>query len=199
MVSIHPRRGLAVAVITVGLAVLPVAVQARTTVPTSDAIATMTAGDYLWSNAAIEASGVRIVVSLFDQKLFVYRGNRLIAVSAVSTGKEGHETPTGEFTILQKEVDHTSSIYDAAPMPFMQRLTWDGVAIHAGRDPGYAASHGCVRVPIAFAKRLYGITRLGARVTVTDESVELAMPVDGAGDDGGTDTSPVVTPVAYTR
>lgn len=71
----------------------------------------------------------------------------------------------------------SSNQYDDAPMPYMQRITWDGVAIHAGRDPGYAASHGCVRVPIAFAKRLYAITRLGARVTITDESLADQLPV----------------------
>jgi len=96
----------------------------------------------------------------------VYRNGVPIAVSTVSTGREGRETPTGEFTILQKEVVHRSRTYDDAPMPYMQRLTWKGVAMHAGRLPGYRASHGCIRLPRGFAKLLYGITEIGTPVTI---------------------------------
>lgn len=140
------------------------------------AAASLGAGQFSWSEADSAAGPVNIVVSIPLQKLFVYRGAALVAVSAVSTGSAGHETPTGEFTILQKEVDHHSNKYDNAAMPYMERLTWDGVAIHAGRDPGFPASHGCVRVPLAFAKKLYGITKLGAHVSVTDDAAVPGVP-----------------------
>src|SRR5262249_10518381 len=87
----------------------------------------------------------------------------------VSTGAEGHPTPTGIFTILQKKVDHESSIYKGAKMPYMQRLTWDGIAMHAGRLPGYPASKGCVRLPVDFAEKLYSVTSSGTTVIVTDQ------------------------------
>lgn len=186
------RRGMRAAVIGIALTTIPLAAQARDAAPTSDSIATLNAGDYLWNGAVVvppAASNVRIVVSIADQKLYLYRAAKLVAVSTVSTGKPGHDTPTGDFKILQKAVKHNSNQYDDASMPYMQRITWDGVAIHAGRDPGYAASHGCVRVPIAFAKRLYAITRLGARVTITDDSLADQLPV-------ATDTAPVEEQVA---
>jgi hypothetical protein len=90
-----------------------------------------------------------------------------IAASTISTGRPGYSTPTGVFTILQKHVEHYSSTYDNAPMPYMQRLTWRGVALHAGRLPGYPASHGCIRMPLGFAKLLYGVTHLGMTVVIT--------------------------------
>ena len=92
-------------------------------------------------------------------------------VSTVSTGKKGHETPTGVFTILQKNKDHRSNLYDDAPMPYMQRLTWDGIALHSGNLPGYPASHGCVRMPDGFAKRLFAETELGMTVIVSNDKV----------------------------
>jgi lipoprotein-anchoring transpeptidase ErfK/SrfK len=115
------------------------------------------------------ASGVLIVVSIPSQRLYVFRDGDLWDSSKVSTGKRGHETPTGTFPILQKKVDHRSTLYDDAPMPFMQRLTWGGVALHAGMVPGYPASHGCIRLPRAFAKKLYGVTGFSSTaVIVTD-------------------------------
>ena len=110
--------------------------------------------------------GVLIVVSLKSQQLFVFRDGQPWASSKVSTGKKGHETPTGEFPILQKKVHHRSNLYSNAPMPYMQRLTWDGVALHAGRIPGYPASHGCVRLPTEFAQDLYKITNFTSSVVV---------------------------------
>ena len=92
-----------------------------------------------------------------------------IGRSTVSTGKKGHGTPTGVFTILQRKVDHESSIYKGAKMPHMQRLTWDGIAIHAGSLPGYPASHGCVRVPVDFAEKLYSVTSIGTTVIIADD------------------------------
>ena len=97
----------------------------------------------------------------------MFDGGALLAVAPVSTGRRGHETPVGRFRILQKAVHHRSNIYSNAPMPFMQRLTASGVALHAGHLPGYPASHGCIRLPWGFAKRLYGLTDGGTRVTVT--------------------------------
>lgn len=114
---------------------------------------------------------VSIVVSIPDQKAYVYRGGHLVGASTVSTGSDGHETPVGAFTILQKKVFHRSNLYSNAPMPYMQRLTWDGIALHAGRLPGYPASHGCIRFPAAFAKQLYALTELGGDVMVTDAPV----------------------------
>ena len=119
--------------------------------------------------------GVLIVVSLASQRMFVFRDGALWDSSKVSTGKRGMETPVGTFPILQKKVDHRSTLYDDAPMPFMQRLTWGGVALHAGRVPNYPASHGCIRMPNAFAKKLYGITGFSSTaVVVTDERVASA-------------------------
>jgi hypothetical protein len=109
----------------------------------------------------------------------VYRNGVRIAVSTVSTGKKGHETPTGVFTILQKNKDHRSSLYNDAPMPWMQRLTWDGIALHAGKLPGYPASHGCVRLPDEFAKRLFAVTDFGITVIIANDSgapTEVAHP-----------------------
>jgi hypothetical protein len=132
-----------------------------------EAAASLTPGEYLWEQD-VAAGPVSILISIPDQKAYVYRGDKLVAVSTVSTGKEGKETPVGVFTILQKKQMHHSNLYDNAPMPFMQRLTWDGIAIHAGKNPGFPASHGCIRVPSAFAKKLFTATELGATVEVTD-------------------------------
>jgi hypothetical protein len=116
---------------------------------------------------------VKVVVSLLDQLAYVYRGDRLIGVSTVSTGSDGHETPLGDFTILEKQVFHRSNLYSNAPMPFMQRLTWDGVALHAGQLPGYPASHGCIRLPKAFARQLFDLTAMGGAVSVVDFHADL--------------------------
>jgi hypothetical protein len=115
-----------------------------------------------------------LMVSLDQQKAYLYRNGIRVGVSTVSTGKKGHETPTGVFTILQKNKDHKSSLYKdksgkAAAMPYMQRLTWDGIALHTGNLPGYPASHGCVRMPDGFAKRLFAETDMGMTVVVTDD------------------------------
>ncbi|MDO7840841.1 L,D-transpeptidase family protein [Sphingomonas immobilis] len=173
MASLLLRRG-GCAAAAILLSSLPFAAHARNAEPTAEAVAMLSAGDFVWNAAhtiPAKPAAMRIVISIADQKLYLYQGATLLAVSAVSTGKPGHDTPTGDFKILQKQVDHKSSLYDDAPMPYMQRLTWDGVAIHAGRDPGFADSHGCVRVPLAFAKKLFAVTRIGARVSVVDESL----------------------------
>ena len=100
--------------------------------------------------------------------MYVYRNGVRIGRSTVSSGTAGHRTPTGVFTVLQKKVDHESSIYKGAKMPNMQRLTWTGIAMHAGQLPGYPASHGCVRLPEDFAAKLYSITKLGTTVIIAD-------------------------------
>ena len=121
-----------------------------------------------------DASGpLTIVISRTRQRAYVYSGNALIAVSSVSTGRRGHSTPVGEFTILEKRIRHRSNRYSNAPMPYMQRLTWDGVAMHAGRLPGYPASHGCIRLPWGFARKLFAMTGTGAVVRIVDGDPEL--------------------------
>lgn len=120
-----------------------------------------------------------VVVSLTEQRAYVYRNGVLEAVTTVSTGKPGHETPTGVFTILQKDKNHHSSTYNNAPMPYQQRLTWDGVALHAGGLPGYPESHGCVHLPTGFAQRLFEASNMGMTVVVAEGQVsapELVHP-----------------------
>jgi len=126
-------------------------------------------GDYVWHPEISPKGPVVVIISLPDQQLYVFRNGVRIGRSTVSTGTKGHKTPTGVFTILQRKVDHESSIYKGAKMPHMQRLTWDGIAIHAGRLPGYPASHGCVRVPVDFAEKLYSVTTVGSTVIIADE------------------------------
>lgn len=115
---------------------------------------------------------LQIIVSKDLQELKVYDGGVVVATSHVSTGKAGHSTPTGIFSILEKKRTHFSNIYDSAPMPFMQRLTWSGIALHASNSvPSYPASHGCVRLPNAFAKTLFSVTRRGGHVLITDREI----------------------------
>jgi len=139
---------------------------AKTTVP-----AKLKPGEYLWVPAVSPRGPIVMVVSLPEQLAYVYRNGVIIGASTVSTGKKGHRTPTGVFTILQKHEDHYSNLYNNAPMPYMQRLTWSGVAIHAGRLPGYPASHGCVRMPYEFAQKLFAETKTGLTVVVSDEKL----------------------------
>jgi lipoprotein-anchoring transpeptidase ErfK/SrfK len=109
---------------------------------------------------------VYAVISLADQHITVYDATGRIAQSRISTGMPGHPTPIGLFSIIGKERWHHSNIYSGAPMPFMQRITWSGVAMHTGVVPGYPASHGCIRLPGSFAQQLWGMTQLGNRVVV---------------------------------
>ncbi len=129
---------------------------------------TLASGDYIWHPEASPAGPVVIIVSLPDQLLYVYRNGVRIGRSTVSTGKAGKPTPTGVFTILQKKVKHESSIYRGAQMPHMQRLTWSGIAMHAGQLPGYPASAGCVRLPVDFAAKLYAVTGVGTTVIIAN-------------------------------
>lgn len=130
----------------------------------------MVPGEFTWHPERAPRGPVAVIVSLPEQRVHVYRNGVRIAVSTCTSGMAGHETPTGVFTILQKDVDHHSSLYNNAPMPNMQRLTWDGIALHAGNLPGYPASHGCVRLPTAFSERLFEVTHLGTPVIVSGHS-----------------------------
>jgi len=110
---------------------------------------------------------VIIAISIEKQHLKIYDANGFFAEAPVSTGMKGHATPMGVFSVIQKQKLHHSNIYSGAPMPYMQRITWSGIAIHAGVLPGYPASHGCIRMPMAFAMKMWNWTRMGARVVVT--------------------------------
>lgn len=139
-------------------------------VATNGVIEQLKPGEFLWAPEIAPEGPVTLIVSLEAQRAYVYRNGVPIGVSTVSSGKPGHDTPTGIFTILQKDADHTSNLYADAPMPFMQRLTWGGIALHAGNLPGYPASHGCIRLPLAFAKLLYSVTKLGLTVVITNDA-----------------------------
>ena len=135
-------------------------------------------GQFEWHPDRSPSGPLAIIVSLTMQRVYVYRNGIQIGVSTCSTGKTDYETPTGVFTILEKEKEHYSSTYDDAAMPMMQRLTWDGIALHAGKLPGYPASHGCVRLPKAFAERLYDVTQSGTPVIIADAASQPSSVYD---------------------
>ena len=124
-------------------------------------------GEYTWHPERQPDGPVAVVVSIPEQRVHVYRNGVRIAASTCSTGKPGHSTPTGVFVVLQKDKHHHSSTYNNAPMPNMNRLTWSGIALHAGKLPGYPASHGCVRLPLEFSAKLFGVTHLGTPVIIS--------------------------------
>ena len=125
------------------------------------------AGQFVWAPERSPDGPTLLIVNLATQRAVLFRNGVPIGASSVSTGKPGYETPTGVFTILQKNKEHYSSTYGGAPMPNMQRLTWKGVALHAGKLPGYPASHGCIRLPHEFSALLFGATKLGMTVVIT--------------------------------
>lgn len=145
----------------------PVAVEAPAPEPVADAPIAPQPAPAPRPERKAGAGEVRVLVSIPAQRAWVFRGGELVTTTPVSTGKRGHETPTGTFPITQKKVEHYSNRYNNAPMPYMQRLTDYGIALHGGRVPGYPASHGCIRLPHAMARRLYNMTRPGTRVTIT--------------------------------
>ena len=123
---------------------------------------------------------VLAIVSLRSQRIAVYGANGLILRSRVSSGQRGRETPAGIFSVIQKDAEHYSNIYDDAFMPNMERLTWSGIALHGGVVPGYPASHGCVRMPYDFAKQLFDLTQIGLRIIVSPTDVaptEIVHPI----------------------
>jgi len=135
--------------------------------PILEAAPELKPGQYIWAPASVPEGPGLVLVNLDTQRLVAFRNGLPIGASTVSTGAQGHETPTGVFTILQKQQEHYSSTYNNAPMPNMQRLTWQGIALHAGNLPGYPASHGCIRLPHQFSALLYGATNLGMTVVIT--------------------------------
>jgi len=123
-------------------------------------------GQYLWRDVPDSAGAERVVVSLSDQLAFLYRGDTLMAVTTISSGRGSNPTPTGIFNILEKKPMHRSRKYENAPMPFMQRIDGFGIALHAGHNPGRPASHGCIRLPAKFAAKLYTVTGIGTPVLI---------------------------------
>ncbi len=134
-------------------------------------------GQFIWRPSLSPDGPIAIIVSIPNQLVFVYRNGILIGVSTCSTGKPGHETPKGVFTILQKAKVHTSNIY-GEDMPDTERLTWQGVALHAGDLPGYPASHGCVHLPLAFAADVFGVTQVGTPVIIAGDHTDPASVRD---------------------
>ena len=124
-------------------------------------------GEYVWRHNPSDRAALHIVVSIEDQRAYVYEGPILIAATTVSTGRSGHRTPAGIFPITEKHELRLSNLYNEAPMPFMQRLTNDGIALHAGHIPGVPASHGCIRLPPEFARRLFSATTAGTPVLIS--------------------------------
>ena len=123
-------------------------------------------GEYLWSDADDGEGEPRVVIGLGDQLAYLYRDNRLVAVSSISSGTQKNPTPVGIFDVLEKKTMHRSRKYDNAPMPFMQRIDQYGIALHAGHNPGRPASHGCVRLPTKFAAKLFQTTPVGTTVMI---------------------------------
>lgn len=158
-----------------------------------EALEKLRPGQFAWVPEIAPRGPMLLIVNLKTQRAILYRNGVPIGATTVSTGRPGRSTPTGVFTILEKQVVHHSSKYDNAPMPYMERLTWYGVALHAGHLPGYPASHGCIRMPKGFAKLLYGVTSLGMTVVIADvpSSPRVAPTPDivaksAAADGGGT-------------
>ncbi len=159
------RRALLGLLATAGAATLLPAAHAA-----APAIGKLKYGEFLWYPDVSPKGPVVIIVSLPEQLMHIYRNGLEIGVCTVSTGKPGNATPTGVFTILQKREEYYSNLYANAPMPYMQRLTWSGIAIHAGQLPGYPASHGCVRIPHSFSKILFTVTQHGTPVIIADQT-----------------------------
>ncbi len=138
-------------------------------------------GQFKWKGGAIPSGPIVVVVSLAEQRAYVYRNGVRIGVSSVSTGKPGYGTPTGVFTVLEKDADHRSKTYNNAPMPYTHRLTWSGVALHAGGLPGYPSSHGCVHLPTEFARRLFAVSPKGMTVVIADQRADPSEVVHPSG------------------
>src|SRR5690349_23480840 len=136
--------------------------------PTGQPTGPLKPGEYWWHPEISPRGPLMILISVPQQEMHVYRNGIMIGRSTVSTGSKGHATPGGVFTILEKQQSYRSKKYQNAPMPNMQRLTWTGIAMHSGQLPGYAASHGCVRLPYDFSQLLFSTTSSGGTVIIGD-------------------------------
>lgn len=173
----------------VGLLVACVALPAQglANTPPVPEIEKLKPGQFVWTPTLAPSGLMTIVVDLAAQRAHIYRDGVEIGLTTISSGRRGYETPTGVFSILQKARVHRSRKYDNAPMPYMQRLTWGGIALHGGRVPGHRASHGCVRLPMSFSQTLFKETSMGTTVIITEGSpsaealAERALPL-GDGD-----------------
>lgn len=161
-----PQRAAALETYEAQMAATDAASQARSDMLDAFGPKVLKPGQYVWRDIPGDAGAERVIISLSDQMVYLYRGATLMAVSTLSSGKEGRDTPTGIFSVLDKQPLHYSKKYDNAPMPWMQRIDDYGIALHAGFNPGRPASHGCVRLPSDFAKKLYGMTPVGTPVLI---------------------------------
>lgn len=157
---------------------LPRPAPSRAAAPHATTTGELPPGTWRWLSEGPWTGTITMVVSIERQMVHVYAGDVLVGMASVSTGMKGHGTPTGQFPILQKRQWHRSNIYSNAPMPYMQRLTWDGIALHGGHNPGYPASHGCIRLPLAFAKRLFELTQIGTLVSVQRGEISPVLALD---------------------
>ena len=123
-------------------------------------------GEYMWAGSVPTDGETRVIIDRMLQMAYVYKGMQLIGVSTVSTAKQGHITPLGEWSILEKRPFYRSKKYDNAPMPWMERIDEYGIALHGGGTPGYPESHGCIHLPVKFAEKLYGLTKIGTKVVI---------------------------------
>lgn len=123
-------------------------------------------GQYLWAAKMPEAKDTHIVVDLLQQLFYVYRGDDLVGVATISSGRKGRETPLGFWSVMLKKKLGYSRKYDNAPMPYMQMYDPKGIAFHAGPNPGHPASHGCIRLPLKFAAKLYALTKVGTKLVI---------------------------------
>ena len=161
--------------------------------PVLGAVSSLKPGQFVWAPEAAPEGPVLMVVNLATQRAILFRNGVPIGASTVSSGKKGYETPTGVFTVLEKKKEHYSKTYNNAAMPNMQRLTWKGIALHAGNLPGYPASHGCIRLPMQFSSLLFGATRLGMTVIITSFPVQ---PAESATPDFAGPIAPTATTLA---
>jgi len=123
-------------------------------------------GEYLWASAVPAEGDTRIVIDRMIQMAYAYRGDKLVGAASVSTAAKGRITPLGFWSVMEKRPFYRSKKYDNAPMPWMQRIDEYGIALHGGKNPGYPASHGCIRMPMPFAERLYKLTKVGSKVVI---------------------------------
>ncbi|MDO5624341.1 MAG: L,D-transpeptidase family protein [Pseudomonadota bacterium] len=184
-----PRRQWLALMAASGAMALPAATWAQQRRARQTANYPIAPGKSFWLPDVVPAAGpVVAMVNLHTQHVQVYRNGVAVGYSSVSTGKPGHGTPTGLFTVLEKRRHHRSNLYNNAPMPWMVRLTWGGIAFHGGALPGYPASHGCIRLPMDFAPRLFGALKRGDTVAVLRQAptdvhrpLTLLAPIDTQG------------------